>query len=228
MMSELTIEVSQQQIDELKAKLASFETAHNEFKSVHVSRRGVQGGRGERGADSTVPGPAGQSIKGDRGEIGPAGASIVGPAGRDGADSQVPGPQGLAGRDAKIKIGAVVHGVAASATIEDTADGQVLHLVLPRGERGETGAAGQSIKGEKGDSITGPRGERGLSGESIVGPAGADSQVAGPEGKAGTDAFVTPADIAHLEVKFRNIWKNDIQAGLRGHFNESHINDNKS
>ena|SRR5713101_6008809 len=52
-------------------------------------------------------------------------------------------------------------------------------------------------------------------GNAVPGPGG-------PSGKDGKDAFVSPADIAHLEIKFRNQWKSDIQIALRAHFSESH------
>jgi hypothetical protein len=98
-----------------------------------------RGEKGERGADSVVPGPAGKD-----------GQSIVGPAGRDGKDGRsIAGP---AGRDAKIKIGTVTHGETGSVRLENTPDGQVLHFVLPRGAEGRDG---------QDSTIPGPKGEPG-------------------------------------------------------------------
>src|SRR5262249_4859529 len=82
---------------ELRNKLDSFAAEHAEFRRVHVSRRGVEGPRGEQG----IPGQ-----------------SIV-------------GPKGEKGDPARLAIGTVTLGEQASARIEDTPDGQVLHLVLP-------------------------------------------------------------------------------------------------
>jgi len=57
---------------------------------------GPAGRDGVNGKDSTVVGPAGESIIGPQGEKGPAGESIVGPRGPQGEPgvSNTPGPQG--------------------------------------------------------------------------------------------------------------------------------------
>src|SRR5579864_726536 len=76
----------QKQFEELKSRVDKFESEMTEFRSVHVSRRGVagpQGIPGERGA-------IGQA--GPVGSIGPAG-----PQGLPGKDSTIPGPRGERG-----------------------------------------------------------------------------------------------------------------------------------
>lgn len=76
------------------------------------------------------------------------------------------------------------------------------------GPRGEAGKDGESIVGPKGDTIVGPRGEKGEKGEK-------GDTIVGPQGSAGKDGEFSQSEIANLEVRFRNIWKNDIQAALR-------------
>ena len=241
----------QQQIDALTKRIDSFEKEHRAF---HSSRRGVEGARGETGTpgrngkDSEIPGPAGRNarvvigsvvageqasasvveqadgvhvlnlvlprgLQGEKGAastvVGPAGQSIVGPAGAPGKDAAPAkegrdGVNGTNGRDAAVRIGNVLSGDIASVTVRETPEGQVLDFVLPRGERGQ---------------------------------AGADSTVPGPKGDRGAAANLTPleafqADISQqvrgvsiqLESRLRNIWKSDIQAGLRGHLVESYKN----
>ncbi|RZL29622.1 MAG: hypothetical protein EOP64_00020 [Sphingomonas sp.] len=123
-----------------------------------VGQKGDRGDVGPAGADSVVPGPKGD--KGDPGRMGLDGNSIVGPAGPAGADSTVPGPKG------------------------------------DKGDPGQPGKDGNSIVGPSGpagadSTVPGPAGPMGLpgrDGNSIVGPpgpAGADSTVAGPPGPAG-------------------------------------------
>lgn len=100
-----------------------------------------QGERGPAGRD-------GMSIRGDKGEKGDAGEP-----GRDGRDSVVPGPQGPPG-DAgprgpapKLRIGTVVIGETASATISEQVNGEFqLNLVIPRGHEGRPGIPGRDGK----------------------------------------------------------------------------------
>jgi hypothetical protein len=82
-MPEVTIEM----FNALKAQVESFEKQHREFEKVHVSRRGVEGGRGERGE---------RGPQGAEGQRGARGESIVGPQGPQGEPgiSNIPGPQG--------------------------------------------------------------------------------------------------------------------------------------
>jgi hypothetical protein len=206
-------------VAELEAKIESFAAELAEFRKVHVSRRGVEGARGETGpAGIGVAGPQGlpgkdadisqaveaakQAIEAEYGfclspgsikelikhqlilsgvlDLDGNAILIPGPEGKagiPGADSQVAGPSGKdgesivgpAGRDAKIVIGSVTAGDTASVSLRESEDGTILDFVLPRGEKGATGATGASIvgpKGDKGDSVVGPEGERGLPGES--------------------------------------------------------------
>ena len=72
------------------------------------------------------------------------GPDLRGPAGTDGR----PGVDGAAGRDGapgpapSIKIGTVTSGTTPSATITGTSPDLTLGLVLPRGDKGETGPPG--------------------------------------------------------------------------------------
>jgi len=127
---------------------------------------------------------------------------VAGPAGLDGQNSTVAGP---AGRDGESITG---------PTGTNGRDAQVVIGTVSAGD--QAAASVRVVDGVSYLDIVLPRGEKG---ESIVGTA---STVAGPAGKDGKDAFVTPGDIAHLESKFRNIWKSDFQVALRAHFNESH------
>ena len=207
----------QQQIDALKAQ---FESKLNELqRSIAknlTSRRGAEGARGEKGDPgvSNVPGP-----KGDQGERGKQGDQ--GPQGDRGV-SNTPGPQGSTGPQGSVGL-----------------QGE-RGLVGPQGQpgpKGETGQTGQN--GHDGESITGPAGrdaqvaigtvstgdqasasirvENGVSHIDFVLPA---STVAGPAGADG--AGVSENDVSYMGSKFRNQWKNDIQAALRAHFSESH------
>lgn len=234
----------QQQIDELRTELAKYTKEHAEFRSVHVSRRGHPGGQGERGATGATGSPGSQGVPGrnarvvigtvvagveasasiteqadgvhvlnlvlPRGLQGERGAdsTVAGPAGKDGesikgergesgkdAAPAKDGVNGTNGRDAVVRIGNVVAGEVAGVSVRETSDGQVLDFVLPRGERGQTGVGASGKDG-------------------ATGPAGKDSE------------GFTQSEIARMEARFRNIWKNDIQAALRGHFNESHFNKN--
>jgi hypothetical protein len=208
----------QQQIDALTARLETYEAEMIEWRKVNLSRVGPVGPRGERGIpglngkEGSVGatgdrGPAGIGIRGEKGEPGKdstvpgprgeTGASIVGPPGPTGATgpaSTVPGPRGetgAPGRDAQISIGKVSVGDNAAASIRVENGIHYLDLVLPRGTKGDVGPAGPSVEG----------------------PAGKDGVI-----KLEADT----ATIAHLESKFRRNWKDDIQAGIRGHFQESH------
>lgn len=103
--------------------------------------RGERGPEGEPGKDSTVPGPPGE-----RGETGaPGERGERGERGEPGKDSTVPGPPGERGEPGpapSIKIGTVTSGTTPSATITGTSPDLTLGLVLPKGDRGETGPPG--------------------------------------------------------------------------------------
>ena len=100
----------------------------------------------ESGNAILVPGPAGASVVGPKGDVGQDGVSVVGPR----------------GRDAKIQIGSVTVGSEASASLREHEGVQLLDIVLPRAERGEQGLCGKDGL----DSTTpGPVGERGIEGQ---------------------------------------------------------------
>jgi len=213
-MTEKTLE----RITELENKFAAFEREVGRLRSVrHDSRRGPEGARGLQGEPgvSNTQGPQGpQDEVGKPGPVGPAGPTgPQGPEGRQG----LTGPQGEKG---------------------DQGDQGEPGVPGPQGERGEKGDRGENgrdaqvaigtvstgeeasafIRVENGASnldIVLPQGEKGERGSD-----GAASTIAGPAGKDGEG--VTHNDIIHMEAKFRNIWKNDIQTALRAHFNESH------
>jgi hypothetical protein len=194
------------------------------LEEVHTSRRGPVGGNGERGP---------------QGPQGFPGQSITGAPGRDGRDAnigecvaaaQTAMERELAAFRAALS-GAIVQELKAAGVVD--ANGKAILVPGPAGkdsivpgppgERGETGAAGQSIKGDTGapgadSTVPGPAGKNG---ESIVGPAGAPGKDAAPA-KDGIDGkeVDTHALMAQLEARFRNVWKNDIQAALRGYFQE--------
>ena len=90
-----------------------------------------------------------------------------GPAGKQGKDGAV-GPKGETGPANTLKIGTVTSGDEAGAAITGEAPDQTLDLVLPKGDKGDTGAVG-------------PQGETGPVGS--TGPAG-------PKGDKGADAPV--------------------------------------
>jgi len=131
---------------------------------------------GDRGADSTVPGPKGDT--GDQGPVGPAGAA-----------STVPGPQGPAGPQGLqgLKGDTGLTGPKGDTGLTGAAGAQGIQgLTGPQGLRGETGLTGaagaagadstvpgpQGLKGDTGN--TGPQGPQGLKGDTgDVGPAGA-------------------------------------------------------
>ncbi len=143
--------------------------------------------------------------KGDRGDRGETGIGIPGAPGRD-------------GRDAKITLGKVVVADEAKAVLEDTPSGQVLHLWLPRGERGATGVG---IAGKDGQSIVGPAGRDGSDGLSITGPAGRDGV-----GRAGKDA--DPTQIIAQATRFLEDAFRGFKAEVRSALSETVVAQLKS
>jgi plastocyanin len=130
---------------------------------------------GDTGADSTVPGPKGDT--GDQGPIGPSGADSTVPGPQGPAGLQGPqGPQGLKGDTGLTgsKGDTGLTGAAGSQGIQGLTGPQGL-----KGDKGDTGAAGaastvpgpQGLKGDTGD--TGPQGPQGLKGD--TGDTGAAS-----------------------------------------------------
>jgi len=144
----------------------------------------------------------------------------AGPEGKPGRDSTVPGPAGRDGRDghdARITLGKVEAADEAKAILEDTPAGQVLHLRIPRGERGIQGAVGQD-----GKSITGSAGRDGADGKSIVGPQGKS----GVDGRPGRDA--DPAAIIAQATKFLEDAFHGFKAEVRSALSETVVAQLKS
>jgi hypothetical protein len=214
--------VSREEFNEL---IASVQQIADEWDAMKISKRGPDGPRGEPGKDSTVAGPKG-------------------PAGKD-------------GRDAVLRIGNVVAGDAAEARLESTPQGQVLHLTLPRGLKGDAGrdSVVAGPKGEPGkDGVDGKDGRNGVDGKhgkdgrnGLDGKHGKDGRDGldgkdgiglkgdkGDRGDKGDGAEIDEEKLfeslinrigPHMEVRHRQIWKGDIQAGIRGHLAESHQSD---
>ncbi len=135
------------QVVELALKRVRVEFDEEHKMLAHVVHHAlVTGGvLDESGKAVLIPGPKGDSVVGAKGDPGQDGVSVVGPR----------------GRDAKIEIGSVSVGETASVSLREHEGVQFLDVVLPRGEKGDTGAAGQD-----GVSNTpGPVGERGNEGE---------------------------------------------------------------
>jgi hypothetical protein len=153
-MSEVTIE----QFNELKAKLASFETEHNAFKSVHVSRRGVEGAPGRVG---------------ERGPSGPPGSTgSQGTPGRNGLDANisdcVAAAQAAISQELAEFRASLGSAIVSELKAAGVVDAQGAAILIP----GHDGKDGK-------DSVV--PGERGIPGASIVGPNGhngRDAQVA--------------------------------------------------
>jgi hypothetical protein len=206
---EPTTEQLKQEIDVLRKELAGYTTEMKSFRSVHVSRRGVEGGRGE---------------KGEVGATGAPGQSITGATGRPGKDADVTEVVAAAQAAMSRELTAF-QGALSGVIVEELktagfldADGKAI-LLQPRdgvdGKNSEVpgprGVPGASVVGPNGkdatvkigrvdcgdvasvtvrETLNGPvldfvlpRGERGSD--------GAASTVAGPEGKPGRDSDVS-------------------------------------
>ncbi len=232
----------EQQIDSFAAEHSDF---RSEFRSVQVSRRGAEGGRGETGS----VGPAGaQGAPGDINETikaaaavmqaefgtalaalsqvvvqelkhsgvidengnavlipGPKGDSITGSRGEKGDSiTGAPGRNGADGVDGKTPDISEVVSVAKSEV------NQFVEAKLSEFQNGLRNLILQILQ---------ERNVLDAQLNAVPGPAGPD----GKPGNPGTPGEgVTQSDIAHMGAKFRNQWKNDIQAELRVHFAESH------
>ncbi len=93
------------------------------------------------------------AIKGPQGPAGKQGPA--GPEGKQGKDGST-GPKGDTGPANTLKIGTVTNGDEAGAAITGEAPDQTLNLVLPKGDKGDTGAVGpQGDKGADAPVITG-------------------------------------------------------------------------
>ena len=114
---------------------------------------GPVGRDGKNGADSTVPGPQGQSIIGPAGRDGVDGKSIVGPSGQDGKDADV----GAVIKAAKSEVDAYVAGKLFE--FQNGLRSLILQILQ---ERKVLDAEGKAIPGPTGkDGTPGPRGPAG-------------------------------------------------------------------
>ena len=147
---------------------------------------------GDRGADSTVAGPKGDT--GDQGPVGPAGAASTVPGPQGPAGPQ--GPQGLKGDTGLTgpKGDTGLTGAAGAQGIQGLTGPQGL-----KGDTGETGATGaastvagpQGLKGDTGN--TGPQGPQGLKGDT------------GDQGPAGAATFNGQTDVTTAELTIDKI-----------------------
>lgn len=173
-----------------------------------VSVRGPRGPQGEKGdtGDAGPQGPAGAdggyyqpgiSAEGlltwtpSRGGM-PAvsAASVIGPRGEKGeTGAQGPaGADGAPGAAATVAVGTVTTGAAgstASVVNAGTSSAAVLNFVIPRGDKGETGAQGPA-GADGADGAQGPAGAAGADGKSAY-------QYALEAGYTGTEAELSAA-----------------------------------
>jgi len=171
----------EQRVAELESKLGSISERHNEFEKVHVSRRGVEGGRGPQGE----PGVAGPSA--DPRQVAEIAAEIV-------KKAQIAKFQTLL-NELEAEIGAVkaalrwtiIEELKLSGFVD--AEGRAVpgpagadsHVPGPKGDKGDAGLTGPAGK-------DGVDGRDGADGQSVVGPqgpTGKDSTVPGPKGERG-------------------------------------------
>ena len=196
-----------------------------------AGQQGLPGERGPKG-DNGLPGSQGQQgergpkgdagAKGDRGDVGP-----IGPQGRQGergpkgdAGPQGPiGPQGRQGDPGKDGTGISLKASKAQCTkVGDAYLDTNGHIMIhngtgftdggeirgPKGDRGETGPAGQQgIPGERGpkgdNGLPGPQGRQGDRGD--VGPVGPQGQQGerGPKGDNGVNGSTS-----YVHIKYSN------------------------
>ncbi len=181
------VQTVEERLAALEQKIDSFAAEHSEFRSVHVSRRGPEGGRGETGP------------------VGPAGAT--GRAGRDGRDADISHVVEASLKRVREEFDAeytvlsevVRHELKTSGVIDE--NGKAILLQGPTrasgadstvpGPKGDVGPAGRDgVDGKDGRDgergLTGPQGERGEPGKDsvVLGPKGDRGEV-GPEGIQG-------------------------------------------
>jgi hypothetical protein len=198
-MSEVTEVDLKAQVEELRQKIESFAKEHSEFRSVHVSRRGAEGGRGE---------------------IGP-----VGPPGAPGKDADIKLAVEAA-KEAMIEEFGTLHKFLNAEALSEIIDHRLIvagvidedkkAIIIPgpagkdgvdssvpgpKGEKGDTGSPGRDgrdgINGKDGrDGAVGPAGPRGEKGEPGV------SNVPGPQGETGPEGpqGVPGAGLSKVEI----------------------------
>lgn len=129
--------VNANNVIEFNPQKANFKLKNTGGPKGETGAQGPKGDTGPQGLQGPV-GPQGpQGEQGERGERGPQG--IQGPQGEKGATG-AQGPQGPANT---LTIGTVQGGATAAATITGTSPNQILNLTLPKGDKGDTGPAGQ-------------------------------------------------------------------------------------
>lgn len=158
--------------DEDNAKIYRKGDAYYEYLFDMSGARGIKGDPGQDGAR----GPAGTAATiqigdvsdGDTAQVTNSGSTnaailnFVLPRGEKGADGQdgARGERGPAGTAATIQVGTVTSGTTASVTNVGTTSAARFNFVLPKGDKGETGARGP--QGERGQTgATGPKGDPG-------------------------------------------------------------------
>jgi hypothetical protein len=163
----------QKQVAELAQKVESISEEHAEFRSVHISRRGPEGGRG-------IQGEPGVGIKGDQGEPGKdADISVAVAEAVKAAKKAIEDEYGFYLNQGVLKE-LIDHSLKVSGVIDE--NGKAIIIPGDRGPQGE-----QGIQGERGEQgIQGERGERGPHGvQGQPGRDGSDSLTPGPQGEPG-------------------------------------------
>ena len=216
------------------------------LEEVHTSRRGPEGGRGEKGIDgvSNVPGPAGKDPKIVIGKVESgkeASAAIKeengvhvlhltlprGPVGAA-STSITPGPRGEKGEP-----GSVIEAVAAAniRVVEKFAELQrglktaIGEVLIQCGVVDQNGKA-ILLRGEKGEAgepgkdsfVEGPRGATGIGIQGIPGRDGQDSKVSGAPGPRGPAGDISAAVHNALETVNARLaqFKTELLAELNG------------
>ena len=186
------VQTVEERLAALEQQVESFSAEHSDFRKVHISRRGVEGGRGPQGE----PGVAGPSA--DPRQVAEIAAEIV-------KKAQIAKFQTFL-NELEAEIGAVKAALRWSIIEELKLSGFVdsngRAIPGPQGLAGPTGSQGergeQDLQGNAGkngvdgvagrDGSDGAKGERGLQGEpgvsNIPGPQGERGEI-GPEGLRG-------------------------------------------
>src|SRR6267378_1083319 len=183
------VQTVEERLAALEEKIDSFAAEHSEFRSVHVSRRGAEGGKGE-------PGPVGATgPSADPNQVAEIAAEIVKRAFRyenqiakfETVLNELKGEIGVVLASLRwavieeLKISGIIDSEGRAVPGPAGADSQVPG---PKGDTGDVGPIGQTGK----DGVDGRDGADGQEGQSIVGPqgpAGQDSTVPGPQGERG-------------------------------------------
>jgi len=192
----------QTQVAELRKRVESLLDDHQDFRKVHVSRRGAEGGRGERGeTGATGPSANPQEVAKIAAE---AAAETVKKAFRYETQSAKfetlikEFESEIAALRAALKF-AIIEELQLSGFVDSEgravpgpagADSQVPGPRGEKGDKGDTGPAGKDgvdgRDGQDGKSIVGPQG-----------PAGKDSTIQGPRGERG-ESIIGPEGLQGL------------------------------